>query len=132
MRILIVDDHASLRQGIAALLEANEGFQVCGEAENGKEAIEKTLALEPDVVLMDITMPVMGGFDAAQNILSAVPDMRIIFVTMHNSSEILKAVRGSGAKGFVSKTDVSDILIEALNAVFWGQTYFGTAPQQEL
>ncbi len=132
MRILIVDDNASLRQGIAALLQANDGFQVCGEAENGKEAIEKTLALQPDVVLMDITMPVMGGFDAAQNILSAVPDMRIIFVTMHNSSEILKSVRGSGAKGFVSKTDVSDVLIEALNAVFWGQTYFGTAPLQEL
>ena len=125
MRILIADDHAMFRQGIAALLVgADPRFQICAEARNGKEAVEKTLALQPDIVLMDVSMPVMGGFDATRNILHASPTSRIIFLTTYNGPQVVAEARRAGAKGYVAKGDVSDVLIQAIDAVSRDQTYF--------
>jgi YesN/AraC family two-component response regulator len=79
MRILIADDEPIVRRDIIDLIRHHEGVDICGEADNGKEAVEKTLKLRPDIVLMDITMPLMSGLDAAQKILSAAPSTSIIF-----------------------------------------------------
>ena len=130
MRILIADDHALFRQGVAALLAGTDPrFQVCAEARNGKEALEKTLALQPDIILMDVSMPVMGGFDATRNILLAWPASRIIFLTTYNSPQVVAEARRAGAKGYVAKGDVSDVLIQAIDAVSRNQTYFEASPE---
>lgn len=130
MPVLIADDHALFRQGVAALLAGTSPrLQICAEARNGKEAVEKTLALQPDIVLMDVSMPVMGGFDATRNILYASPASRIIFLTTYTSPQVAAEARKAGAKGYVAKGDVSDVLIQAIDAVSNNQTYFEGIPE---
>jgi DNA-binding NarL/FixJ family response regulator len=128
-RILIADDLLLVRQGIAAFLKES-GFEICGEAANGTEAVEKTLALKPDIVLMDVTMPRMGGFDATEKILRASPTTRIILLTIQNLPEMSAKARTAGARGYVSKGNAAAVLMEAINAVLHGQTYFEAAPKQ--
>jgi DNA-binding NarL/FixJ family response regulator len=128
-RILIADDLLLVRQGIAAFLKES-GFEICGEAANGKEAVEKTLALKPDIVLMDVTMPRMGGFDATENILRASPTTRIILLTIQSLPEMTAKAKTIGARGYVSKGNAAAVLIEAINTVLHGQTYFEATPKQ--
>ncbi len=123
-RILIVDDHPLVRRGMASFLESDHRFEICGEACDGKEAVEKAVALKPDVILMDITMPAMNGLDASQAILRASPGMRIILLTMHDSSQIAAHAKTVGAVGYVLKSSASEALIEAIDAVSRGGTYF--------
>src|SRR5215831_9645872 len=86
-RILVVDDNALLRNGVSTLLQ-NENWNVCGEAENGRQAIEQVLALKPDLVLMDLSMPVMGGVEATKQIRRLAPSTKIVVLSIHNSQEI--------------------------------------------
>lgn len=100
-RILIVDDHDLVRAGLVALLEAS--WEVCGEAGNGIEAIEKVRELKPDMVLLDLSMPLMSGTQAAKSIRAISPRTRIVFLSMHDSPTVAELVKTVGADGFISK-----------------------------
>lgn len=112
-RILIVDDHLIARTSIRRLLDGHP-FRICGEARDGKEAIEKVIELKPDIVLLDINMPVMDGIRAAHEIRLVSPETKIIFLTSHDVPAFRNAAQGL-AQAFVSKLDADAELIPALN-----------------
>ncbi|MEO7368252.1 MAG: response regulator transcription factor [Gemmatimonadaceae bacterium] len=116
-RILIVDDHAVVRRGVRALLESQDGWEVCGEADNGLEAIEKAAELKPDLVVLDVSLPGLNGLDATPQILKASPNTEVLALTMHHSEELVRQVLRSGAKGYVLKSDADHSLVEAIESV---------------
>ena len=116
-KILLVDDHQLVREGIKRVLEHDPGLSVCGEAENGKEAVAKTLALNPDLVLMDLSMPIMGGIEATGLIRQMSPDTKILIVSLHDSAQVAEQAKKAGANAFWCKSRGSDDLIEAINTI---------------
>jgi DNA-binding NarL/FixJ family response regulator len=124
MRILIADDHIAVRKGVRSILESHDGYVVCGEAANGLEAVEQVRESDPDVVVLDITMPVLNGIEAAREITQERPDIPILILSMHEYSLQSAAVMGTGIKGYVTKSKTADELIRAIEAVSSGQTYF--------
>jgi DNA-binding NarL/FixJ family response regulator len=125
-RILIVDDHEIVRQGIRTILRARPQWEVCGEATNGREAIEQVRELHPDVIIMDITMPQMSGIEATREITKQnIPGAVLIF-TMHESSNLTETVRDAGARGFVLKSHAARDLLDAVEALIAGGTFFGS------
>ncbi len=113
--ILIVDDSSVLRHSIRSCIEENSPWQVCGEAENGKIAVEKVMELHPDLVLLDLSMPVMNGLDAARRIASVSPHTVMVMFTMHKSSQLLKSAKSVGIKAVLCKSDGDfDHLIDSL------------------
>jgi two-component system response regulator NreC len=116
IRILLVDDHLLLRAGLKALLDAEEDMRVVGEASTGEDAIEKTTFLKPDVVVMDLSMPGMGGLDATREI-AAAGKSRVLVLTMHSEEEYLLAVLEAGGSGFVRKTSADTDLTAAIRTV---------------
>jgi len=117
LRILVADDHALLRQGIRSLLEARLGWQVVGEAVNGREAVEKAAQLKPDLVLLDITMPELNGIEATRQILKAVPETEVLILTMHESEKTMREVLQAGARGFVLKSEAPSDLLSSIQAL---------------
>ena len=117
--ILIVDDNTLIRSSLRSWIEGNADFQVCGEAENGKVAVQKVEEMHPDIVILDLQMPVMDGLEAARKISSIAPDTAMLMFTMHPSRELLKAAQAVGVRDVVSKTDqLSDHLLLALRQIF--------------
>ena len=116
-RILIADDHEVVRRGIRTLIESRSAWEICGEAATGKEAVEKTARLKPDIVLLDITMPEHGGLEAIPEILKAHPETQILVLTMHDSGRIASRALAAGASGLVLKSDAARDLIRALEAI---------------
>lgn len=123
IRLLLVDDHAVLRAGLRALLNAEKDLEVVGEAENGQQAIEMAHALRPDIVLMDVTMPGMGGIEATRQIKAAHPEIRVLALTMHDDASYLRDILKAGGSGYVLKEAASDELLSAIRAVHQGGTY---------
>jgi len=123
-RILITDDHALIRRGLRAMLAANPEWEVCGEASDGQEAILKAIQLQPDVVIMDISMPGLSGLRATQRIREALPQTEVLMLTMHESREMIRAAREAGARGYLVKSDADSHLIEAMRAVSRHEAYF--------
>lgn len=117
VRILIVDDHAVVRRGVRTLLESHEGWEVCGEATTGREAVAETLRLRPDVVVMDLSLPELNGLDATRQILKAAPDTEVLVLTMHLSEEFARDVLQAGARGYVLKADADENLIAAVDSL---------------
>lgn len=124
LRILIADDHYVVRHGLRSLLESRPGWEVCGEACNGREAVELSLQLKPEVVIADITMPGMTGLEATRQILKANPKTQVVILTMHESEELLREVLDAGARGYVLKTDKGRELISAIEAVRNNNAFF--------
>jgi DNA-binding NarL/FixJ family response regulator len=124
LRILIADDHELIRKGVRSVLESEPNFDVCGEATNGEEAVSKTLELKPELVLMDVTMPVFDGLEAARRIRRISPQTRILMLTMHRSSEFLEQAKSLGTSGYVRKSEAADTLVKAIQAVREGRTFF--------
>ena len=124
-RILIVDDHEVVRQGIRTILKARPQWELVGEAVNGKDAIEKAQKLNPDVILMDITMPEMSGIEATREITRLKLPAGILIFTMHESKNLAETVREAGAKGLVLKSHAARDLLDALEALLGGGTFFG-------
>ena len=117
MRILIADDHEIIRQGLRNLLSADRNWEICGEAVDGRDAIEKARELKPDVVLMDISMPNMDGLQATRAIRQSIPEIEILILSQHDSKEMIRQAFKAGAKGYVVKSAISDDLMTALQTV---------------
>jgi len=119
VRILLVDDHPIVRQGLRTLLEGRPGWEVVGEASDGLEALEKVERLQPDVVVIDITMPRMNGLEACRLIQqkSKVSGLEVLFVTQHDSPQMMREALDAGARGYVVKSNAARDLLEAVEAV---------------
>ena len=124
-RILIADDHEVVRQGIRTILQARPDWEICGEAVNGQEAVRLAQELQPNAIIMDITMPVMSGLEAARQLTKLGVNSPILIFTMHESRSLAESVQETGARGFVFKSRAARDLIEALECLLNGGTYFG-------
>ncbi len=119
VRILLVDDHPIVRQGLRTLLEGRSGWEVVGEASDGLEALDKIDSLQPDVVVLDVTMPRMNGLEACRSIQRKrkSSDPEVLFVTQHDSPQMMREALDAGAKGYVVKSNAARDLLEAVDAV---------------
>ena len=120
----MADDHEVMRLGIRNLLEVHPGWSICAEANNGQEAVEKTLQFNPDVIIMDITMPVLNGLEAARQIAAIQPQIPVILFSMHVSDDLCQHLRTDGIRGAVAKADAARDLAQAVEAVLKGETFF--------
>jgi DNA-binding NarL/FixJ family response regulator len=123
-RILVADDHEIVRRGVCALLKSQNGWEVCGEASDGRQAMKEVSALNPDVVILDIGMPNLNGLEATRQILKKHPNTKILILTLHGSREVVRAVLHSGARGLLLKSDAAGNLVTAVTALQQGATYF--------
>jgi DNA-binding NarL/FixJ family response regulator len=130
LRILIADDHEVARRGIRALLESHPGWEVCGEAKDGREAVELASRTNPDLVLLDIGMPNLNGLEAARQVLAESPDIAILILTMHDSDQVVREVLRAGARGFLLKSDAGRDLVAAVEALQLQRTFFTTRVSQ--
>lgn len=123
LTVLIVDDHSVVRTGIKHILEEEEDLQIVGEAKDGWEAIQVVPQLNPDVILMDITMPGLGGLEATRRIRSFMPQVKILFLTMHESQEYFFQALQAGGLGYIPKSALDTELLAAIRTVGQGQSY---------
>jgi two-component system response regulator NreC len=123
IRILLVDDHAVLRAGLRALLDAEPDLVVVGEAGTGEEALEKARELRPDVVVMDLSMPGMGGLEATRRLTQELKETRVLVLTMHGEEEHLLPVLEAGGSGYVTKSGADEDLIHAIRTVARGDVF---------
>ena len=124
MKILIADDHEIVRKGVCAILTTYLQPEHCEEASNGQEAITKALALQPDLILLDINMPILGGFAAAKELQKLLPHVPILFLTIHGGDSFVSEARRAGVQGFVTKDHAGEVLVDAIKALLNGQTFF--------
>lgn len=116
-RILIADDHEIVRHGLRALVESHSGWEVCGEAVDGWDAVKKASELKPDVVAMDIGMPNLNGLDAARQILRENPRQKILFLTMYQSEQLARTIMQTGARGLLLKSEAGLELVSAIQSL---------------
>jgi DNA-binding NarL/FixJ family response regulator len=131
-RILIADDHEIVRHGLRALLEGHSGWEVCGEAVDGWDAVNKIAQLKPDVVAMDVGMPNLNGLDAARQILHDNPRQKILFLTMYHSEQLARTCMQAGARGLLLKSEAGNELVNAIESLQRNGTFFNSrsAPAQ--
>jgi len=127
IRILIADDHGHIRSLIRALLEAEKGWQVCGEAANGQEAVAQCVLLKPNLIVLDIHMPIQNGLEAARLILLQLPKMLILIVTLDGSAHFALAAAACGAQGILIKAHATEDLVTAVSTLLRGERYFPVA-----
>lgn len=128
LRVLIVDDHEAVRKGVSAILSSRDDLDLCGEAQDGQDAINKADALHPDVVIMDVSMPVMDGISAAREILRHDPQMAIIVLSMHDSKQLMEAARKIGVGAYVTKSQAGSTLLDAIDSVTKKKPFFPLEP----
>ena len=124
MRILVADDHEVIRRGVRALLAAGKDCEICGEAVDGQDAVEKARQLRPDLVIMDVSMPNLNGLEATRAIRRALPSTQILILTQHDSQEMMRQALSAGARGFVVKSSVAHDLLNAVEAAKRGESFF--------
>jgi DNA-binding NarL/FixJ family response regulator len=117
VRIFVADDHAVVRRGLRSLLQMHPGWEVCGEAANGREAVEQVKKLKPAVVILDISMPELNGLDVTRKIMKDAPQTEVLILTMHSSEEVACEVLRAGARGYVLKSDADPDLVTAVEAL---------------
>ena len=121
LRILLADDHALVRRGAREVLQGRRGWKVVGEATTGIEAVEKAKKLKPDVTIIDISMPELDGVQATHQIREAVPNTKILVLTMHESDQMVQSALEAGAHGYVLKSDLTECLVRALKEISGGK-----------
>jgi DNA-binding NarL/FixJ family response regulator len=124
MRVLIIDDHEVLRAGVRTLLERNPEIEVCGEASDGLEGVQKAVQLKPDLVILDIDMPVLDGFSTAREISKLSPSVPILLLSLHVAPNLIAIAKSSGASGYVAKNQAAFVLLKAVDTVTHNQTFF--------
>ena len=127
IRILLADDHTILRDGIRALLEDQQDIEVIGEAEDGQSAVKMAAQLDPDIVIMDIAMPLLNGLEATRHIRRDSPQVKVLILTMHENEEYIRQVLAAGAFGYVLKDAAARDLLGAIRAVYNGEAVLSPA-----
>lgn len=130
--VLLAEDHAIVRQGLCALLNADGHFQIVGEARNGREAVEMAQVFKPDVILMDIAMPVLNGLEATRQIFAADPAAKVIILSAHSDEAYIERMSAAGVAGFLEKQTSAEILTKAIREVAKGGTYFSPSIAKRL
>lgn len=130
--ILLADDHTIVRQGLAKVLEAETGFNIAGEARDGREAITQVEQLKPDVVIMDITMPMLNGIEATRQIKKSHPKTKVIILSMHSHNRFISELFSLGASGYLLKDSSGTDIINAINAVIKGDTYLSPSISRQV
>jgi len=123
-RILIADDHEAARAAIRSELHRHHDLTVCGEASNGEEVIQQARSLNPDLIILDVIMPIKGGFAAAKEIKKALPSIPILLISSQNNGEIVRESKFARVQGFVSKFHIRSALLKATDALLRGETFF--------
>lgn len=123
IKVLVADDHQLFREGLINLLQQDEGIEVISQAENGEEAAEKALHFKPDVLLIDIAMPVMNGIEATKLLKDRMPDLKIISVSMHSDKQYVKGMLEAGADGYLLKNCTHRQLTDAVHSVYAGKKF---------
>jgi DNA-binding NarL/FixJ family response regulator len=124
VNILLADDHYVVRRGLRDMLNAHEGWKVCGEASNGREAVKMALGLKPDVVVMDLSMPELNGLEATRQIRHELPGTEVLIFTMHETEQLIREVLAAGARGYVLKSDAGRHLVTAVEALSHHKPFF--------
>jgi DNA-binding NarL/FixJ family response regulator len=132
LRILVADDHDFIRQGTCAVLERQPGWEICGLAANGREAVAQASQLKPDIVVMDMTMPELNGVDAALQIKRRLPETEIVLLSAHQSEEVIRSAFKAGVKSFIFKTEAHDLLVESVRALARHQVFLTPKVSQVL
>ena len=130
--VLLAEDHAVVRQGLCALLKADAQFRIIGEAQDGREAVAMARALKPDVILMDIAMPVLNGLEATRQILAANPAAKVVILSAHSDDAYVERMNAAGVAGFLEKQTSADILTKAIREVAKGNRFFSPAIAKRL
>lgn len=130
IRILLADDHVIVREGFRALLQPRGEIEIVGEASNGRDAVKKVGELRPDIVIMDISMPILNGLEATKQIHALYPQTRIIILSMHENPESVKQSLKAGASGYIIKKSAAGDLFNAINAVYEGGAFFSPSVAQ--
>lgn len=127
IRVLLADDHTIVRQGLKCLLKEAEGIEVVGEVEDGHQLLKQASKIQPDVIVVDISMPVLGGLEATQQLRKQLPQSKILILTMHTDEEYVYQTFKLGASGYLVKNAPVQDLISAIRAVYRGETYISPA-----
>ena len=124
LRILVADDHEIVRRGLVSLIKSHPDWEVCAEADNGRQAVESANQSKPDIAILDIGMPVLNGLEATRQILRARPEVRILILTITDTDQAVQAVLDAGARGFLLKSDAARDLVTAVEALAHNKTFF--------
>jgi DNA-binding NarL/FixJ family response regulator len=131
-RIIVVDDHAVIRRGVQEILHGFPEWELCGEAANGQEAVRLAEAVKPEIIIMDVSMPGLNGLEATRIIRNILPDTKVLLLTLHSSTELVRSAFLAGARGYVLKSDAEHELVRALNVVAGDGTYVSPGVDQHV
>ncbi len=126
LRVFVADDHEVVRRGICALLTSHSGWEVCGEASDGREAVDSVGDLKPDIVILDISMPGLNGLEATRQILQRNPEQKVAILSITDSEQMIQEVLKAGAKAYILKSDAAKDLIVAVEALQCNKPYFNS------
>jgi len=124
LSVLVADDHEVVRQGLRTILESHPGWEICGEAVTGREAIEKATELKPDVVVLDFSMPELNGLEATRQIHKLLPETEVLILTMYHSERLAREFLRAGARGYILKADAGKLLVEAIEHLQQHKPFF--------
>jgi two-component system, NarL family, response regulator NreC len=124
LRVLVADDHEVVRAGVCKLLESHPDIEVSGQAADGQQAVDQARKVRPDLIILDITMPVMSGLVAAKEIRKLLPGVPILFLSMHDAGPLIDSAKAAGGQGFVSKNQVAAVLLKAVDALAHKKTFW--------
>jgi DNA-binding NarL/FixJ family response regulator len=132
-KVLVVDDHAFIRRGVQAILQSvpESEWEMCGEADNGKDAVRLAGELNPEVIVMDVSMPGLNGIEATRSICKNNPDTKVVLLTLHESDELLRNGFQAGARGYLIKSDAENELLKALRVVIGSGSYISSRFSQD-